>query len=699
MKYSLFFYLIAGFLIMCSCQNKKQASSSQEGQLIGPSDKKLQSDVMTPEVLWSFGRIADVAVSPDEKKILYSTTYYDIPQNKSNRELFTMNIDGSDVKQLTHTAVNENAAVWTPDGKKIAFLSSENGTMQLWEMDVNGEDRKAVSAVEGGITGFIFSPDMKKILYSKEVKAGKTVKDIYPDLDKCNAKVIDDLMYRHWDQWVETFSHLFIADYDGNSFKNDKDIMKDEPWESPVRPFGGMEQIAWSPDSKTVAYTCRKKQGKEYALSTNTDIYLFDLASGKTENISEVNKGYDVNPLFSPDGSTIAWSSMARDGYEADKKRLMVYDRTTKQQKDYTTTFDQDVDFMTWSPDGKSIYIISDIQATDEIFRLNMVDGKMSRLTDGVHNYLSVIPTKSGKLITTRVSMSKPAEIYAVDSNTGKDTQISNINNDLLAQLKMGKVEKRWIKTTDNKQMLTWVIYPPHFDSTKRYPTILYCEGGPQSTVSQFWSYRWNFQMMAADGYIVVAPNRRGLPGFGQKWNEQISGDYGGQNMKDYLSAIDALAKEPFVDKNKLGCVGASYGGFSVYWLAGHHNKRFKAFIAHDGMYNLEAQYDQTEEMWFANWDLGGPYWDKKNAIAQRSYANSPHRFVQNWDTPILVIHGEQDFRIPVTQGMSAFNAARLRGIPARFLYFPDENHWVLQPQDGILWQRVFRDWLDKYLK
>ena len=377
----------------------------------------------------------------------------------------------------------------------------------------------------------------------------------------------------------------------------------------------------------------------------------------------------------------------------------MVYDLHTKQQKDYTATFDQDVDFMTWNKDGKSIYLVSDIQATDEIFKLNLADGKISRITEGVHNYETVIPTKSGKLIATRVSMSKPAEIYAVDPNTGKDTQISGVNNTILSQLKMGKVEKRWIKTTDNKQMLTWVIYPPHFDSTKKYPAILYCEGGPQSTVSQFWSYRWNLQMMAANGYIIVAPNRRGLPGFGQAWNEQISGDYGGQNMKDYLSAIDALSKEPFVNKDKLGCVGASYGGFSVYWLAGHHNKRFKAFIAHDGIYNLEAQYDQTEEVWFANWDLGGPYWDKKNVIAQRTYATSPHRFVQNWDTPILVIHGEQDFRIPVTQGMSAFNAAKLRGIPARFLYFPDENHWVLQPQDGILWQRIFRDWLDKYLK
>jgi dipeptidyl aminopeptidase/acylaminoacyl peptidase len=699
MKYSFFFYLIAGLLMMSSCQNKNKTDSSNGGQLIEPSDKKLLSDVMTPEVLWSFGRMADVAVSPDEKKILYSVAYYDIPQNKSNRELFTMNIDGSEVKQITHTALNENAAVWTPDGKKIAFLSSENGSAQLWEMDPNGDDRKAISSIEGGITGFIISPDMKKILYTKEIKAGKTVKDMYPDLDKCNARVIDDMMYRHWDQWVDTYSHLFVADFDGSSVKNDKDIMKDEPWESPVRPFGGLEQIAWSPDSKTLAYTCRKKQGKEYATSTNTDIYLYDLTSGKTENISSVNKGYDVNPIFSPDGLSIAWSSMEHDGYESDKKRLMVYDLRSKEQKDYTATFDQDVDFMTWNTDGKSIFIVSDIQATDEIFKLNLADGKINRITDGTHNYMTVIPTKSGKLIATRVSMSKPAEIYAVDPTSGKDTQISGVNNNLLGQLKMGKVEKRWIKTTDNKQMLTWVIYPPHFDSTKHYPTILYCEGGPQSTVSQFWSYRWNFQMMAANGYIIVAPNRRGLPGFGKEWNEQISGDYGGQNMKDYLSAIDAMAKEPFVDKTKLGCIGASYGGFSVYWLAGHHNKRFKAFIAHDGIYNLEAQYDQTEEVWFANWDLGGPYWDKKNVVAQRSYATSPHRFVQNWDTPILVIHGEQDFRIPVTQGMSAFNAAKLRGIPARFLYFPDENHWVLQPQDGILWQRVFRDWLDKYLK
>jgi dipeptidyl aminopeptidase/acylaminoacyl peptidase len=373
-------------------------------------------------------------------------------------------------------------------------------------------------------------------------------------------------------------------------------------------------------------------------------------------------------------------------------------DLESKVKTDYSKDFDQNSENLAWSEDGKSIWLISDWHATDEIYRLDLADGKFTKLTDGIHNYTGVIPA-GNTLIATRVSMSMPAEIYSVDPQSGKDIQLTFTNKDILDQITAGKVTQRWIKTTDNKDMHTWVIYPPHFDSTKKYPTLLYCEGGPQSTVSQFWSYRWNFQMMAANGYIIVAPNRRGLPGFGKEWNEQISGDYGGQNMKDYLSAIDALAKEPYVDKDKLGCVGASYGGFSVYWLAGNHNKRFKAFIAHDGMFNLESQYLETEEMWFVNWDLGGPFWDKNNAIAQRSYANSPHRFVQNWDTPILVIHSELDYRITVTQGMQAFNAAVLRGIPAEFLYFPDENHWVLKPQNGILWQRTFYAWLDKWLK
>ncbi|MCX6248683.1 MAG: S9 family peptidase [Bacteroidetes bacterium] len=686
---------VAGFYGCCP-KEKKEAKS--DAPLIGKKEMKLTSPLMTPEVLWSFGRVSEPVVSPDKSTILYGVTYYDIPLNKGNRELYTIGVDGKNLKQITQTKFSEYSAVWTPDGKKIAFMSAESGSMQLWEMNADGTGRQQISSTDGGITGFLISPDGRKLLYTKEVAVDKTIKDLYPDLPLSSGRIMTDLMYRHWDSWVDSYSHIFIADFDGSKLSNDLDILKDEPYESPLKPFGGMEQITWSPDSKVVAYTCRKKKGMEYSLSTNSDIYLYDLGTRKTSNISEGMMGYDIAPAYSPDGKKIAWQSMEHDGYESDKNRLFIYDLDTKTKTDFTRDFDQNAESLAWTDDSKSIFFISDIQATDEIYRLDVADGKIARVTDGIHDYTGVIPA-GNQLIATRMSMSMPVEIYSVDAKTGKDTQVTFTNKDLLDQLKMGSIEKRWIRTTDNKEELTWIIYPPDFDKTKKYPTLLYCEGGPQSTVSQFWSFRWNFQMMAANGYIIVAPNRRGLPGFGQKWNEQISGDYGGQNMKDYFSAIDAMSKEPYVNKGKLGCVGASYGGFSVYWLAGNHNKRFKAFIAHDGMFDLESQYLATEEMWFANWDLGGPFWDKNNKVAQRSFANSPSRFVQNWDTPILVVHSELDYRIPVTQGMEAFNAAILRKVPAEFLYFPDENHWVLKPQNGILWQRTFYSWLDKWLK
>ncbi len=666
--------------------------------LITKKNMKLNSNILTPEVLWSFGRIGESVVSPDKTTVLFGVTYYDIQQNKGNCDLYTVGIDGKNLKQITSTPGSEYNATWRPDGKKLGFLSAQSGEMQLYEINPDGTDAKQISFINGGIDGFKYSPDMAKILYIQEVKVDKNTQDIYPDLPKASGRIMDDLMYRHWDQFVDTYTHIFVADYNENKITEGTDIMPGEPWESPLKPFGGLEQINFSPDSKTIAYTCRKLKGKEYALSTNSDIYLYAIATKKTTNLTEGMMGYDISPVYSPDGSKIAWESMEHNGYESDKSRLFVHDFTTGTKTDYSRDFDQNSNGLTWSDDGKSIYFISDIHATDEIYRLDLKNGKIIRITDGIHNYLNV--AVAGKtLIAQRQSMSSPTEIYAVNPKDGKETQITFVNKDLLDQLKFGNVEKRWIKTTDNKEMLTWIIYPPNFDPNKKYPTLLYCEGGPQSTVSQFWSYRWNFQMMAANDYIIVAPNRRGLPGFGTAWNEQISGDYGGQNMQDYLSAIDSMKKEPFVNADKLGCVGASYGGFSVYWLAGNHNKRFKAFIAHDGMFNLESQYTETEEMWFVNWDLGGPFWDKDNTTAQRSYANSPHKFVQNWDTPILVIHGERDYRIPATQGMSAFDAAVLRGVPAKMLYFPDENHWVLKPQNGILWQRTFFGWLDKWLK
>jgi len=693
--------LIAIVLASCSGNKKEQEQTAEPKStqlVISKPDLKLETDVMTPEVLWSFGRLGGVQVSPDKTKILYGVSYYSKEENKGNRELYTINIDGSDKKRLTETTVGEYNAVWCKDGKKIAFMSHETGEGQMWIMNSDGSDRKQITTIKGGITAFGFSPDYTKVFYTKEVQFNDRVKDVYPDLKKSSGRVMTDLMYRHWDTWIDTYSHVFIADFKNEKLEGNIDLLEGEKYECPLKPFSGIEQISWSANSKKIAYVCKKKTGVEYTLSTNSDIYLYDLETKETENLTEGMMGYDVNPVFTSDGKNMLWQSMERDGYESDKNRLFIMNLETKEKKYLTENFDQNVGSISLSEDNKFAYFVSDWHATDELYKINLETAEIKKITKGIHNYRTV--TQVGdKLIATRVSMSKPNEIYSVDEATGVATELSLENKDLLAQLEMGKVESRWVTTTDNKQMLVWVIYPPHFDSTKVYPALLYCQGGPQGTVSQFWSYRWNFQMMAANNYIIVAPNRRGLPGFGQEWLEQISGDYGGQNMKDYLSAIDAVKQEPYIDENRLGAVGASYGGFSVYWLAGHHNKRFKAFIAHDGMFNLEAQYLETEEMWFVNWDLGGSFWDKDNKIAQRSYANSPHKFVQNWDTPIMIIHSELDYRIVASQGMSAFNAAKLRGIPAKYLYFPDENHWVLQPQNGILWQREFFSWLDKWLK
>ncbi|MCD6598073.1 MAG: S9 family peptidase, partial [Bacteroidales bacterium] len=464
-------------------------------------------------------------------------------------------------------------------------------------MNPDGSGVKKVSEIEGGITAFEYSPDQSKIYYLKSVKLDDNIHDLFPDLPKANARLETDIMYRHWDTWHDyTYNHIFVADYLKNKLGKGKDIMEGEKFDSPMKPFGGTEQIAWSPDGEMLAYTCKKKVGKAYSLSTNSDIYFYNVETGKTVNFTSGMMGYDKNPVFSPDGKFVAWKSMARNGYESDKNRLFVASLESGEKKDYSAGFDQNVQGLSWSADSKSIYFISDIHATDEIYRLDLANESIVKLTDGVHNYQSVV--SAGKtLLAQKVSMSQPAELYRVDPITGREEALTTINKGILDQLTMGKVERRWMKTTDGKQMLTWIIYPPHFDPNKKYPTLLYNQGGPQGTVSQFWSYRWNFQMMAANDYIVVAPNRRGLPGFGQKWNEQISKDYGGQNIKDLLTAIDVMAKEPFVDETRLGAVGASYGGYSVLYLAGHHQKRYKAFIAHDGIFNFEQMYLTTEEM------------------------------------------------------------------------------------------------------
>ena len=719
------FLLMSATMTLAACGNMPQSTSQESGAPIGRSDISIEGKRLTPEALWAMGRIGGVAPSPDATKIAYTVSYYSVPQNKSNTDVFVMNTDGTSNTKLTTSPYIESQPAWIKDGQKLAFLSNESGTSQVWEMNPDGTGRHPLTNYAGDIEGFAFSPDGQKLLFISQVKTVKSTADKYPDLPQASGIIVDDLMYKHWDEWVTTAPHPFVADFDGTGISNVRDLLEGEPYESPMKPFGGIEQLAWSTDSKSVAYTCRKKTGIDYALSTNSDIYIYNIETKEVRNITEDNKGYDTNPQYSPDGRYIAWQSMEHDGYESDLNRLMVMNLQTGEKRFASQGFPSNVDTYAWADDSQSIYFTGVWHGTAQIYNIALGNEKqVGAVTAGMHDYASVAPC-GNKLIATRHSMSQADEIYAIEELDSKPVpvclfltnahnrqnstdsirqpfpvkQLTTENRHIYDQVEMGRVESRWIKTTDGQDMLVWVIYPPQFDPQKQYPALLYCEGGPQSALSQFWSYRWNFQMMAANDYIIVAPCRRGMPGFGTEWNEAISGDYGGQCMKDLLTAIDEVSKEPFIDRNRLGCVGASFGGFTVYWMAGHHDGRFKAFIAHDGIFNMEMQYLETEEMWFANWDMGGAYWEKDNRTAQRTFANSPHRFVDKWDTPILCIHGERDYRILANQAMAAFNAAKLRGIPAELLIFPDENHWVLKPQNGVLWQRTFFSWLDRWLK
>ncbi len=668
-------------------------------QLIDKPEFKSANRTFDIEALEALGRVSGPAVSPDGKKVLYGVSYESVEQNKSNNELYVMNIDGSDATRLTHTPQSEGQAAWINGGKEIAFVAEKDGKPQMWVMNADGTGRRVVSRLENGVAGFLVSPDGKKVLVISSVKYGRTAADVYPDLPKANARIIDDLMYKHWDEWVTEIPHPFIADFDGYSLKNIKDIMDGEPYESPMKPFGGIESFAWSPDSKQVVYVSRKKTGMEYAVSTNSDLYLYDIEKTTTRNLTEGMMGYDTAPAFSPDGTQLAWLSMEHDGYESDKNRIFVMDMATGTRTDLTANWDYTADAIAWNPNGKSIYFLAPYLGVTPIFSIDVATKAVSMVTSGadIADYAALAPVDDKTIVTMRHSMLYPNEIFSVTDR--KATALTDVNRDVLSQIDAPSLEKVMVPTTDGKEMTTWVVLPPNFDPAKKYPAILYCQGGPQQAVSQFWSYRWNLMLMASNGYIVIAPNRRGLPGFGTEWNAQISGDYPGQNMQDYLSAVDYMKQRPYVDGDHIGAVGASYGGFSVYMLAGIHENRFAALIAHAGIFNTEAQYLETEEMWFANWDLGGAFWEKDNAVAQRTFANSPHKFVDRWNTPILVTHGEYDYRILSSQGEMAFNAARLRGVPAEMVIFPDENHWILKPQNAILWQRVFFRWLDRWLK
>ena len=664
---------------------------------------------LTPEGLWAMGRIGSVQSDTETGLIAYTVSYYSVEENRSTTWIRVCNPYASQEEgmQVVDEFVGNDPA-WFGASGWLAYTRCGKLYLRRDKEEVNVEGAEDVE-------GFLLSPMRDKIILVKQVKTVPTTVDKYPDLPLATGHMHEDLMYKHWDEWTETAPQPFVCELittyygEGERIKTAKlgkceNILEGTAYESPMKPFGGVEQLAWNPNNEEIAYTCRKKTGIEYALSTNSDIYLYNVRTRTHENITAPNGGYDTNPSYSPNGKWIAWLSMEHDGYESDENRLMVMNRESGEKRFISRLLDDHVDEYAWYNDSTLLFTAC-IQGTVHLWGADM-NGGIAKLTEGQFDVnLGDVSDHYAFLLCH--SMREANEIYRLDVEKGmanisgyeQMAQLTHENDNIYNQIERSTVVPRWQKTTDGQHMLTWIIYPPHFDPKKKYPTILYCEGGPQSPVSQFWSFRWNFMMMSAGDYIIVAPNRRGLPGFGKEWNEEISGDYGGQCMKDYFTAIDEFCKEPYVDKDHLGCVGASFGGFSVYWIAGHHNGRFKAFIAHDGIFNMEMQYLETEEKWFANWDMGGAYWDKKNPIAQRTFANSPHKFVDKWDTPILCIHGEKDYRILANQAMAAFDAAKMRGVPAELLIFPDENHWVLKPQNGILWQREFRGWLDRWLK
>ncbi len=654
--------------------------------------------VMTPELLWSLGRVAAVSMSPDGKTLLYRVAKTDLATEKSNNEYFLLNLDNN---QMMKTDVLHGRSFVQWDQNGMYAVKGE----ELFKSTDEGNTWKVVSVQLKDAENIRVSPDGKWIAFSKPVASEKILgKDLYPDVKNSTAQVYTDLNYRHWDAWNEgQVSHVFLASID-NSRSPVKDILANEPYDCPQKPFGGAEDFIFSPDSKSVIYVCKKKTGKAYAQSTNTDIYAYEIGDAKTTNWSEGMMGYDVAPSFSPDGKKIAWLSMKRDGYEADKNDIVVMDLATKAKLNMTAGWDETVDGgFAWNTKGDNIYFNAALKGTQQLFSVKVPTNLMARMmpivsqvTSGVFDVTGIVGQYKNTLVVSRTDMNHATELYGVDLKEGKMKAITHANDAVYSKIGLSDTKLRMVKTTDGKDMGVWVIYPPNFDPAKKYPTLLYCQGGPESALSQFYSVRWNFQLMAANGYIVVAPNRRGMPGWGVQWNEAIAKDWGGQPMRDYLAAIDDVAKESYVDKNRLGCVGASYGGYSVFMLAGIHNKRFKSFIAHDGLFDMKSWYGTTEELWFANWDLGGNYWDKP---LPKSYEqHNPSNFIDKWNTPIMIIQGGIDFRVPIEQGLEAFQAAQLKGIKSKLLYLPNENHWVLHAHNGLVWQREFFKWLKETL-
>ncbi|MBO5018707.1 MAG: S9 family peptidase [Alistipes sp.] len=712
MKKLLCLMTFASLLVAGGCSESEAPETNKETPLLidnSLTDAEKEAGILTPEVMWKMSRIGAQTLSPDGSKLAYTVTQYNLEENRGITFIWVRDMATGAEERITYNTSNNHSPQWL-DNDNIAFMSNRSGSSQVWAMDAKGENVRQLTDLEKGVEGFGIAGD--HAFYVQRVEVAKLKgSNKYDDMDKSKVRIYDDLMVRHWDYWDDgSYLHIFAADYVDGKIVNGKDIIgADKAYDAPLAPYFDTAEIRLSPDGSQLAYTCKPLTGTEYALSTDSDIFLYDFATEATRNLTKEAAakgydkfvGYDKYPVFSPDGTKIAFRSQRRPGNEADQQRLWVYDLKTDECTYITRGQDYCVTEVVW--DGnEAMYFVIPWRGTHQVAHIDL-KGNMKHITwkgRGNSNHdINSFTYAGGKLIANMNTISKAVELYDVNLATGALSQITDVNREIYDNIKFGEVQERWIPTTDGKEMLTWVILPPDFDPVKKYPTLLYCQGGPQSTVSQFWSYRWNFQLMAAQGYVIVAPNRRGCPSFGQEWTDQISGDYSGQNIRDYLAAIDEVSKEPWVDKDHRGCVGASYGGYSTYYLAGVHEGRFKAFIAHCGIFNFESMYGHTEELFFVTNDYGGAYWDKDNATAQRSYANSPHKKVANWDTPIMIITGERDYRIPYSQSLEAFTAARVQGIDARLVSFENEAHQVFQPQNSVVWNREFFSWLDKYLK
>ncbi|MGI9519580.1 MAG: prolyl oligopeptidase family serine peptidase [Pirellulaceae bacterium] len=684
-----------------------------------------QENRMSPELLWKLGRLGNATISDDDSTIAYTVRRYELVENSGTTSLFLQQVAGDQAA----TAALENwksigDVQWAThgNGQTLFFTGippkdddedeGESGdedepdfaaSSQIYRLDPATGEAVRISSVEDGVSNLKVSPTGQHVAFTRDVKMDDNVNDLFEDLPEADARIIDSLMFRHWNAWHDySYSHLHVAPIGDDGIVGDThDLMEGLRVDCPVPPFGGSEQFTWSPESNEICYTA--KMVERWAESTDSDLYLIGLntdgsAAGDAVCITEGRDGYDNNPFYSPDGKYLAFNSMARPGFEADRNMVMLYDRGTKTISELTTGLDQNANHGHWTDDSSGVIFMSEYRGANQLFRMDLGAAAPAQLTNGSFNWDIVDEIGNNKLLVTKTSMVRPAELHSVSLLDKSDEKITGINDDVYSTLELPTIKERWVEATDGQQIHCWVIYPPGFDESKKYPMITYCQGGPQGQIGQWFSYRWNFHLMSANGYVIVAPNRRGLPGFGRAWNDQISGDWGGQAMQDLLSATDDMLKEPYVDSEKVGAIGASFGGYTVYWMMGNHEDRFSAMIAHCGVFNLESMYGSTEELFFVNWDLGGPYW--RSPDIQKEYDQfSPHRYVKNWTTPLMVIHGQKDFRVPVTQGMEAFTAAQVQGVESRFLYFPEEGHWVLSPQNGVLWHRLFFDWLDRFLK